>query len=177
MLPWWHLVPPELTFPKPWANLCAFLMEMIFLSYVRETLYLFWNLPFLKMVLHKTNFFLFSNLGLIMAQQASIPVNCFMARGWHTSCHTISKMHTVEEGPGETPSALRYLSYLINSFLTGLKSVQSLSCVWHFATPWTAGRQASLFITNSWSLLKLMCIESVMPSNHLILCRPLFFPH
>ena len=42
-----------------------------------------------------------------------------------------------------------------------------------FATPWTAAHQASLSITNSWSLLKLMSIESVMPSNHLILCRPL----
>ena len=41
-------------------------------------------------------------------------------------------------------------------------------------TPWTATRQASLSITNSWSLLKLMSIGSVMPSNHLILCRPLF---
>ena len=50
-------------------------------------------------------------------------------------------------------------------------SVQSLSRVWLFATPWTAACQASLFITNSWSLLKLMSIESVMPSNHLILCR------
>ena len=39
--------------------------------------------------------------------------------------------------------------------------------------PWTAARQASLFITNSWSLLKLVSIKSVMPSNHLILCRPL----
>ena len=52
-------------------------------------------------------------------------------------------------------------------------SVQSLSCVQLFATPWTAARQASLSITNSQSLLKLMSIESVMPSNHLILCRPL----
>ena len=52
-------------------------------------------------------------------------------------------------------------------------SVQSLSCVWLFATPWTATHQASLSITNSWSLLKLMSIESVMASNHLILCRPL----
>ena len=41
------------------------------------------------------------------------------------------------------------------------------------ATPWTAACQASLFITNSWSSLKLMSIESVMPSNHLVLCRPL----
>ena len=52
-------------------------------------------------------------------------------------------------------------------------SVQSLSRVQLFATPWTAARQASLFITNSQGLLKLMSIESVMPSNHLILCHPL----
>ena len=52
-------------------------------------------------------------------------------------------------------------------------SVQSLSHVWLFATPWIAACQASLSITNSWSLLKLMSIELVMPSSHLILCRPL----
>ena len=52
-------------------------------------------------------------------------------------------------------------------------SVQSLSCVQLFATQWTAARQASLSITNSRSLLKLMSIESVMPSSHLILCHPL----
>ena len=52
-------------------------------------------------------------------------------------------------------------------------SVQSLSPVLVFVTPWTAARQASLFITNSQSLLKLMSIELVMPSNHLILCHPL----
>ena len=51
--------------------------------------------------------------------------------------------------------------------------VQSLSCVWLFATPWIAARQASRSITNSRSLLKLMPIKSVMPSIHLILCRPL----
>ena len=50
------------------------------------------------------------------------------------------------------------------------------SCVWLFATPWTAARQASLSITNSQSLLKLMSVESVMPSNHLILCPPLLLP-
>ena len=54
-----------------------------------------------------------------------------------------------------------------------ISSVQSLSCVLFFATPWTAAHQASLSITNSWSLLKLMSIKLVMPSNHLILCRPL----
>ena len=52
-------------------------------------------------------------------------------------------------------------------------SVQLLSLVWLFATPWIAARQASLFITISQSLLKLMPIESVMPSSHLILCCPL----
>ena len=52
--------------------------------------------------------------------------------------------------------------------------VQLLSLVWLFATPWTAARQASLFFTVSWSLCKLMSIESVMPSTHLILCHPLF---
>ena len=52
-------------------------------------------------------------------------------------------------------------------------SVQSLSCVWLFATPWFAAHQASLSTTNSQSLLKLMCIESVMSSSHLILCPPL----
>ena len=45
-----------------------------------------------------------------------------------------------------------------------------------FVTPWTAAYQASLSITSSWNLLKLMSIESVMPSNHLILCRPLLLP-
>ena len=53
------------------------------------------------------------------------------------------------------------------------QSVQSLSCVRLFATPWTEACLASLSITNSWSLPKLMPIESVMPSSHLILCRPL----
>ena len=54
-----------------------------------------------------------------------------------------------------------------------VQSVQTLSCVRLFATPWTAAHQASLSITNSQSLFKLMFIESVIPSNHLILCRPL----
>ena len=54
-------------------------------------------------------------------------------------------------------------------------TVQSLRRIQLFATPWTAARQASLSITYSWSLLKLISIESVMPSNHLILCHPLLF--
>ena len=56
------------------------------------------------------------------------------------------------------------------------QSVQSLSRVWLFATPWTAAWQASLSITNFRSLLKLMSIESMMPSNHLILCSSLLLP-
>ena len=58
----------------------------------------------------------------------------------------------------------------------GISSVQSLSHVQLFVTPWTAAHQASLSITNSWNLLKLMSIELVMPSSHLILCRPLLLP-
>ena len=57
-----------------------------------------------------------------------------------------------------------------------ISSAHSLNCVQLFTTPWTAARQASLSITNSRSLPKLMPIESVMPSNHLILCRPLLLP-
>ena len=54
--------------------------------------------------------------------------------------------------------------------------IQSYSCVWVFVTPWVAACQASLSITNSWSLLQLMSIESVMPSNHVILCHPFLLP-
>ena len=61
-------------------------------------------------------------------------------------------------------------NYFPNSFLISVRSVQSLSRVQLFATPWTTARQASLSITNSQSSLKLMSIELVMPSNHLILC-------
>ena len=60
--------------------------------------------------------------------------------------------------------------------LGSVQSVQSLSHVQLLANPWTAACQISLSITNSWSLLKLISIKSVMPSNHLILCRPLLLP-
>ena len=56
-----------------------------------------------------------------------------------------------------------------------ISSVQSLSCVRLFLTPWITAYQASVSVTNSWSLPKFMCIESVMPSNHPILCLPLLF--
>ena len=65
-------------------------------------------------------------------------------------------------------------NWLQSKYAVQFSSVQSLSCVWLFATPWIAAHQASLSITNSWSSLKLTFIELVMPSSHLILCRPLF---
>ena len=71
--------------------------------------------------------------------------------------------------PWSTSIAGRFLT----DWATQFSSVQSLSCVWLFAVPWTAARQASLSITNSQSLPKLMSIKSVMPSSHLILCCPL----
>ena len=69
--------------------------------------------------------------------------------------------HTVYYSPLTLPRPVQF------------SSVQSLSRVQLFVTPWPAARQASLCITNSWSLLKLTSIESLMPSNHLILCHPL----
>ena len=68
-----------------------------------------------------------------------------------------------------------YLYKALKKF--NFSSVQSLSHVRLFATPWIAARQASLSITNSWNSLKLMSIELVMPSSHLILCRPLLLLH
>ena len=65
---------------------------------------------------------------------------------------------------------IQYYAYKI------LSLVQSLSRVQLFVIPWTAAGQASLSITNSWSLLKLISIESMMPSDHLILCCPLLLP-
>ena len=68
----------------------------------------------------------------------------------------------------------RYCLLLKRKYLESsmFSSVQLLSHVRLFVTPWTVACQASLFITNSWSLLRIMSIESVMPSNHLILCHP-----
>ena len=78
------------------------------------------------------------------------------------------------------PFNKQYNYILFFSLISGKQDVlissgQSLSHVQLFATPRTASRQASLSITNSWSLLKVMSIQSVMPSNHLSLCHPLFF--
>ena len=77
--------------------------------------------------------------------------------------------------PNEKTASSFLFDWQCLSFLQ-FSSVQSLSRVRLFVTPWTAACQASLSITNSRSLLKLMSIESVMPSSHLILCRPLLLP-
>ena len=78
-------------------------------------------------------------------------------------------------------TSYRLDAIIIHVLLTQFSSIQSLSRVWLFATPWTAAVQASLSITNSWILLTLMSIKSVMPSNHLIFCHlllllPSIFP-
>ena len=80
---------------------------------------------------------------------------------WCLYCGTKAKFHN-----------LHLEELIIVSCNSKFSSVQSLNHGWLFATPWTAARQASLSITNSRSLLKLMSIELVMPSNHLILYRP-----
>ena len=67
-------------------------------------------------------------------------------------------------------------SFTVDNVTVQFCSVQSLSHVWLFVTPWTAAHQASLSITNSWSLLKLMLFKSVMPSNHLFSHPLLFLP-
>ena len=77
--------------------------------------------------------------------------------------------------PWAAPECVQLMVFSKNFFSVSC-SVQSLSCVRLFVTPWTAALQASLSINNSQSWLKLMSIESVMPSNHLILCRSFLLP-
>ena len=93
---------------------------------------------------------------------------------------TVFQFSNVPVHTGVNAVLLAFSAYPMDSpgkFLLLLNSVQSLSCDWLFATPWTAACQASLSITNYRSLLKLMSIESVMPSNHLILyCLLLLLP-
>ena len=84
-----------------------------------------------------------------------------------------SQSSAVETHSGETTS-LRSHSLNMKAQSCQFSSVQSLSRFWIFETPWLAARQASLSITNSQCSLRLTSIESVMPSSHLILCRPLF---
>ena len=114
--------------------------------------------------------------------------------GWHHQLNELEFEQALEDGEGQGDLAcsspwgckeLDMSEQLKNNNITKsqktvrccqFSSVQSVSHVQLFATPRTAVRQASLCITNSQSLLKLMSIESVMPSNHLILCRPLLLP-
>ena len=99
-------------------------------------------------------------------------------KAWTSSTKSFLTINT-NVSKGSLPISLFILKLCLLCFLMRytytytFSSVQSLSCVLLFATPWTAACQASLTITNSRSLLKLMSIESVMPSSHLILCRPL----
>ena len=86
---------------------------------------------------------------------------------WRAAVHGVTKSRT----------RLNDFTFTFHFIITlEFSSVQSLSHVQLFAAPWTTACQASLSITNSQSLLKLMFIESVKPSKHLILCRPLLFP-
>ena len=83
---------------------------------------------------------------------------------------------TSHSGWDEAHSILKLYTFLNIKSNMLISSVQSLSCVRLFATPWTAACQASLSIANSQSLLRFMSTESVVPSNHFILCCPLLLP-
>ena len=91
---------------------------------------------------------------------------------WWTTVHRVAKSQTLQSTGSPGVGHNWGTSLLLSPSL----SVQLLSHVRLLATPWTTVCQASLSITNSWSLLKLMSIMSVMPSNHLFLCYPLLPP-
>ena len=137
-------------------------------SYLRQTLF-----PFLSPYSAFFFFFKFFYCKVLALQHC--------AGFCHTSTWISHRCTYVSSLLNALPSPTTYLvlfitlpdilfMYLYLSVFPQFSSVQSLNRVWLFATPWTAVRQASLFITNSWSLLKLTSIESVMLSNHLILC-------
>ena len=98
-----------------------------------------------------------------------------MAELWLWLCHSTPKINWCRIKSLKCQTRFR-LTSVGAVLISSVSSVQSLSCVRLFATPWTTARQASLFITNSQSLLKLISIKLVMPSNHLILCCPLLLP-
>ena len=93
--------------------------------------------------------------------------------GWHPSLeilyHNLNLLNNHNQKHPPHPDKKNWRPRWFQWF----SSVQSLSHIWLFVTPWTAAHQASLSITNSWGLLKLMSIKSVMPSNPLILCHTL----
>ena len=91
----------------------------------------------------------------------------------------MNKINKRQTNMGSTCSTIHHMTEMADPWkirIVSFSSVQSLSRVRLFVTTWTAAHQSSLSITNSWSLLKLISIESVMPSNHLILCHPLLLP-
>ena len=102
-------------------------------------------------------------------------MNLFAGQQW--KCRHREEIHGCERQGGKTPQFCTWLNSVptCSSLFLSFSSVQSLSCVELFVTPWTSACQASLSITNSWSSLKFTFIKSVMPSSHLILCRPLLF--
>ena len=108
----------------------------------------------------------------------SYPVPCNL--GSHPDLELEWKVWGEMRQPWKLPLPGAWGSWVVfpQSFLPlyQFNSIQSLSRVQLFETPWIAAHQASLSTTNSWSLPKVMFIESVMPSNHLILCRPLLPP-
>ena len=93
--------------------------------------------------------------------------------GWVQDSVLTTVMHQPNTSAVFLNNPLWNLVLFLYHIVYSISSVQSLSPVWLFATPWTSAHQASLTNTNSHSLLKLMSIESVMPSYHLILCHPL----
>ena len=106
------------------------------------------------------------------------PLERLLSLLWCLQTDSLTPLHS---SPSTFLKVQLVIKFTENAFLPfrtfiSFSSVQSLSCVRLFVTPWTAARQASLSITNSQSLLKLMSVESVMPSNHLILYCPLLLP-
>ena len=99
---------------------------------------------------------------------------------WQLDCeHKMGVVYTVysiDSYPDDSEViCIKFLEFVLG--VVQFRSVQLLSHVWLFATSWTTARQASLSITNSQSLPKFMSIESLMPSNHLILCHPFLLLH
>ena len=103
-------------------------------------------------------------LGYVLTEGSHVP--SYQKKKKKIAILLLRKKRRMDAG-GQSPGLLN---------IWGISSVQSLSHVRFFVIPWTAAHQASLSIINSWSLLKLMSIVSVMPSNHLILCRPFLLP-
>ena len=93
----------------------------------------------------------------------------------YVGCYFLSGHSSKASFPLYCVQVWTHLLKTIEKYFGHSLSVQSLSCAQLFATPWTTAHQASLSITNSWNVLKIMSIESVMPSNHLNLCRPFSF--